>query len=98
MRNADSIYFVMQSVSVQPTQSLRPVRILRAAHLGMCFGVRDAVDLALKNGKKQALTILGDLVHNESVLADLRRNGIQIRQSASEVTTNEVMITAHGAS
>ncbi len=25
-----------------------PIKIIRATHLGMCFGVRDAIDLALE--------------------------------------------------
>ena len=40
------------------------MRILRAAHLGMCFGVRDAIALALEHADAGPLTILGDLVHN----------------------------------
>ena len=44
------------------------------------------------------MTVLGDLVHNESVLADLRGRGVLIRQDASDIPTREVLITAHGAS
>lgn len=64
----------------------------------MCFGVRDAIDLALTRASAQPLTILGDLVHNETVLADLRARGIKIEQQAAAVGTQAVMITAHGAS
>jgi len=64
----------------------------------MCFGVRDAVALALKTAKTQPVTVLGDLVHNETVLADLRGRGIRFSRQASEVGTSTVMITAHGAS
>jgi 4-hydroxy-3-methylbut-2-en-1-yl diphosphate reductase len=48
------------------------MKILRAEHLGMCFGVRDAIALALEQAQTRPLTILGDLVHNETVLAELR--------------------------
>ncbi|HZV35335.1 MAG TPA: 4-hydroxy-3-methylbut-2-enyl diphosphate reductase [Verrucomicrobiae bacterium] len=72
------------------------MKIIRAEHLGMCFGVRDAIALAKSN--HAPLTILGDLVHNETVLSDLRARGIQIKQKADEVSTRDVMITAHGAS
>ena len=44
------------------------MRILRATHLGMCFGVRDAIALALAHADAGPLTILGDLVHNPTVL------------------------------
>jgi 4-hydroxy-3-methylbut-2-enyl diphosphate reductase len=64
----------------------------------MCFGVRDAIALALQEAQSQPLTILGDLVHNETVLADLRARGIQLAQQAASVETRTVMVTAHGAS
>ena len=74
------------------------MKILRANHLGMCFGVRDAIVLAQEAARSQPLTILGDLVHNETVLAQLRARGIRIAQAAEDVTTRTVMVTAHGAS
>ena len=40
------------------------IQVIRAAHLGMCFGVRDAIALAFEHAEKGPLTILGDLVHN----------------------------------
>lgn len=72
------------------------MKILRAEYLGMCFGVRDAVALAVEQSRP--LTVLGDLVHNETVLADLRARGIKVAQDARAVETQTVMITAHGAS
>lgn len=74
------------------------MKIIRAEHLGMCFGVRDAIALAYKTAEHEPLTILGDLVHNETVLAGLRTRGIGIEQNASAVATRTVMVTAHGAS
>jgi 4-hydroxy-3-methylbut-2-enyl diphosphate reductase len=74
------------------------MKIIRATHLGMCFGVRDAIELAESKALVQPLTILGDLVHNETVLAGLRAQGIRVAQKLSDVETSNVMITAHGAS
>src|SRR5688572_24965645 len=74
------------------------MNIIKADHLGMCFGVRDAIALARAKAQEQPLTILGELVHNESVLADLRRDGIRIETNPAEVHTPRAMITAHGAS
>ena len=74
------------------------MKIIRAEHLGMCFGVRDAIALALEQAEAKPLTILGDLVHNETVLRKLRARGINIQQHVARVTTPTVMITAHGAS
>jgi 4-hydroxy-3-methylbut-2-enyl diphosphate reductase len=76
----------------------RPMKIIRAEHLGMCFGVRDAIALAKRESQNQPLTILGDLVHNETVMAELRARDIQIQNEAAAVRTPTVMITAHGAS
>ena len=72
--------------------------VLRAAHLGMCFGVRDAVALARDRAGAGPLTILGDLVHNAAVLADLDARGVAVATDPAAVTTPTVMITAHGAS
>src|SRR5208283_5128695 len=74
------------------------MKIIRAEHLGMCFGVKDAVALALETARREPLTILGDLVHNETVLAELRASGIRIEQQPADADTRTVMITAHGAS
>jgi len=64
----------------------------------MCFGVRDAVTLAREQSQAKPLTILGDLVHNEAVLTDLRARGIKMASDPAAVDTPTVMITAHGAS
>lgn len=74
------------------------MRILRAAHLGMCFGVRDAITLALDRAGAAPLTILGDLVHNPTVLNALDAKGIAVARDVAHVRTPTLMITAHGAS
>jgi len=74
------------------------MKIIRAEHLGMCFGVKDAIALALETARREPLTILGDLVHNDNVLAALKAKGVVIEQQAEKVTTQTVMVTAHGAS
>jgi 4-hydroxy-3-methylbut-2-enyl diphosphate reductase len=74
------------------------MRILRAAHLGMCFGVRDAIALAVEHAAAGPLTILGDLVHNPTVLNALEAQGIAVAHDAADVNTPTVMVTAHGTS
>ena len=64
----------------------------------MCFGVRDAIALALEHSEAGPLTILGDLVHNPAVLGELRARGIAIEADVSQAKTRTVMVTAHGAS
>jgi 4-hydroxy-3-methylbut-2-enyl diphosphate reductase len=74
------------------------MRIIRAAHHGMCFGVRDAIALALEHADAGPLTILGDLVHNPTVLSALEAKGIAVAQDVAHVKTLTLMVTAHGTS
>src|SRR5918999_1943860 len=74
------------------------MQLLRATHLGMCFGVRDAIALAFEHADAGPLTILGDLVHNPTVLTALEAKGIAVAQDVARVTTPTVMVTAHGTS
>jgi 4-hydroxy-3-methylbut-2-enyl diphosphate reductase len=74
------------------------MRLLRATHLGMCFGVRDAIALAYQHAAAAPLTVLGDLVHNPTVLDALQDKGIAIAQKLADVRTPVLMITAHGTS
>jgi len=64
----------------------------------MCFGVRDAITLALDHADAGPLTILGDLVHNPSVLSALDAKGIAVAQDIAQVATATMMVTAHGTS
>ncbi|MEM8953545.1 MAG: 4-hydroxy-3-methylbut-2-enyl diphosphate reductase [Verrucomicrobiota bacterium] len=81
-----------------------PMKITLASHYGMCFGVRDAVKITQElasqaHASGDAITILGDLVHNPVVEQNLSSLGtikgnLNDTQSAS---TQKVVITAHGA-
>lgn len=64
----------------------------------MCFGVRDAIALAGERARSGPVTILGDLVHNETVLNQLRSQGVKTEHQVANVTTPDVIITAHGTS
>lgn len=74
------------------------MKIIRANHLGMCFGVRDAIDLAKQKSAESPVTVLGQLVHNEHVLEDLKQHGIRFADEPTDARTTTVLITAHGAS
>ncbi|MFO7694790.1 MAG: 4-hydroxy-3-methylbut-2-enyl diphosphate reductase [Vicinamibacterales bacterium] len=74
------------------------MRVLRASHLGMCFGVREAIAKVLRAAEREPMTVLGDLVHNETVLEGLAARGVRVRQEVDEVETTRVAITAHGVS
>ena len=74
------------------------MKVMRADSLGMCFGVRDAVAMALSSPHRSDLTILGELVHNTEILRRLREAGVRSVPSVdAPVETSRVLITAHGA-
>lgn len=77
------------------------MRILRADAMGMCFGVRDALALVRTLGRPDEVTIHGELVHNEAILADLATRGFHQTPESRRVelpVTSRVVITAHGVS
>jgi 4-hydroxy-3-methylbut-2-en-1-yl diphosphate reductase len=74
------------------------MEIIRARHMGMCFGVRDAIAFAADAVAREPMGVLGELVHNEAVLADLKARGVRFYSSLDEVDAPAVMVTAHGAS
>jgi 4-hydroxy-3-methylbut-2-enyl diphosphate reductase len=74
------------------------MNILRAEHLGMCFGVRDAIALAREHAAREPVTVLGQLVHNPRVVAELERDGVRFAEEPGQATTSTLLITAHGAS
>src|SRR5205807_8580815 len=74
------------------------MQVRTAEHLGMCFGVRDAIDLAMRLTRQGPLTILGDLVHNPDVVAELDAAGAVRARRPEEVSTRALLLTAHGTS
>jgi 4-hydroxy-3-methylbut-2-enyl diphosphate reductase len=68
------------------------MKILRATHLGMCFGVRDALTLARQTAARESVTVLGQLVHNTSVLTELQRAGVRFAELPGEVRTDAIII------
>ena len=74
------------------------MKILLAKDAGYCFGVRDAVNLAQKSGQEyEAVYMLGDIVHNESVVAELNKSGSIFVNSLDEIPQDKpVLFRAHG--
>jgi 4-hydroxy-3-methylbut-2-enyl diphosphate reductase len=75
------------------------MRITLAQAMGTCFGVQDAIDLALQPEFRDRLTVVGQLVHNPQTMERLRANGVRVieRDQIDTIATEAVMITAHGA-
>lgn len=77
------------------------MKVIRAEVMGMCFGVRDALKVIGGIGEPRAVTIHGQLVHNEMVLNQLETSGFAMtdeRQRQGLPATPLVLITAHGVS
>ena len=74
------------------------MKILVAKDAGYCFGVRDAVNLAQKSGQDyEAVYMLGDIVHNESVVEDLSKAGSIVVNSLDDIPKDKpVLFRAHG--
>lgn len=76
------------------------MKILRADALGMCFGVRDALQVLDLVPEPTEVTIHGELVHNAEVLRELDRRGFARSPEGERPVpaTPVVLVTAHGIS
>jgi len=77
------------------------MRIIKADAMGICFGVRDALQLAEQISEPTTVTIHGELAHNETLLAQLEQRGFAMTREEDRTAlpdTPRVMITAHGIS
>jgi 4-hydroxy-3-methylbut-2-en-1-yl diphosphate reductase len=70
-----------------------------AKSAGFCFGVRRAVDMALKAAREAhgPVYMLGNIVHNEHVIRQLAEAGIHVVDSLDQVESGTLLIRAHGA-
>jgi 4-hydroxy-3-methylbut-2-en-1-yl diphosphate reductase len=76
------------------------MKVSLANAMGTCFGVQDAINLAMSPEFNNELTIVGQLVHNPQVSDSLKQNGVALIPGIEEIDkikTKKVMITAHGA-
>jgi 4-hydroxy-3-methylbut-2-enyl diphosphate reductase len=73
------------------------IRVKRAATYGFCAGVRVA-DLKARRlaAAGRTAAILGPLVHNERVVADLERLGLRTVHRIEDVTEQTIVFSAHG--
>jgi 4-hydroxy-3-methylbut-2-enyl diphosphate reductase len=76
------------------------MKVSLASAMGTCFGVQDAINLAMSPEFNNELTIVGQLVHNPQVSDSLKKNGVSLVpgiEDLDKIKTKKVMITAHGA-
>src|SRR3954468_5417073 len=76
--------------------TVREIRIARRT--GFCYGVREAIDKAKEaRAAGRSTHTLGQVVHNEGVIADLERLGIETVETLDDVDHGAaVVIRAHG--
>jgi len=74
------------------------MKIILAKDAGYCFGVRDAVNSAYDTSKEYGeVYMLGDIVHNESVVEDLEKSGVKVVSNLNQVPDDKpVLFRAHG--
>lgn len=68
-----------------------------ARHAGYCFGVRDAVSIALDAAREyDGIYMLGDVVHNEEVVRKLDDVGAKVVKNLDDVKDGPILFRAHG--
>ena len=75
------------------------MNITVARHAGFCFGVKKAIDIAEQTAEKNdgKTYVYGELVHNERVIDDLQKKGIEFVDNIEEIPENSVtVLRAHG--
>ncbi|MBS1317533.1 MAG: 4-hydroxy-3-methylbut-2-enyl diphosphate reductase [Lachnospiraceae bacterium] len=77
------------------------MRVIKAKTAGFCFGVKRAVDQVYElAGKKEgAVYTYGPIIHNEEVVNDLEKKGVQVLHTKEELVALEkgtVVIRSHG--
>src|SRR3989338_790926 len=85
------------------------MEIMVAKHAGFCFGVKRAIGIAEKVASKNAAEpgangagkektyVYGQLVHNERVIEDLERKGIEFADRIEDIPQNaSTVLRAHG--
>ena len=73
-----------------------PIKIAKTA--GFCYGVRRAVNEVYdRAGKNEKIATLGALIHNDSVVEDLKKKGVAVYESVEEVPDGTTLvIRTHG--
>ncbi|MCP3682550.1 MAG: 4-hydroxy-3-methylbut-2-enyl diphosphate reductase [bacterium] len=71
------------------------MKVSIAKNLGFCFGVKRAVDMAMKSNGSAVCT-LGPIVHNPQIVEKLESIGVKPIDNLKDVTDGSVVIRAHG--
>ncbi len=76
------------------------MKVIKAQHMGFCYGVKRAVDLAIKaaavTNKNTPVETLGELIHNKQVVRWLEEHNIIVCNSLEEKNEGTIVISSHG--
>ncbi len=71
------------------------MKVIVAKHSGFCVGVKHAVDTALN--QPQGTYVLGEIIHNPSVVQAIKDKGLNVVESLDEIPDNStVVFRSHG--
>jgi len=75
------------------------MQVEKARQLGLCFGVRRAVDMVREAASRHdSLQTLGPIAHNRVLLQELTALGVETVDSVEQLRGPAVVISAHGVS
>ncbi|WP_026661110.1 4-hydroxy-3-methylbut-2-enyl diphosphate reductase [Butyrivibrio sp. AC2005] len=78
------------------------MEVILAEHAGFCFGVTRAVDVVydqIKKNTDKKIYTYGPIIHNETVVADLEKQGVSVIEGEDELknlTEGILIIRSHG--
>ena len=74
------------------------MQIILAKNIGFCAGLKRALSLAEESikGESKPCQVLGSLLHNEEVVARLKKRGVKFLKSAKNARKGILIISAHG--
>lgn len=72
------------------------MKVIIAETAGFCFGVKRAVNLAFQTESKTPTYTLGPIIHNDTVIEELKQRGIAPIDQIGEEPIDTLIIRAHG--
>lgn len=73
------------------------MRVVRAKHAGVCYGVERALDMAVAAMMDEDDTYtLGPLIHNPTVVKQLEEQGVKAAKCVDDIESGIVVIRSHG--
>lgn len=74
------------------------MEVLKAKNMGFCFGVKRAINMVLKEARKNEGPVytLGPIIHNPQMVVSLREKGVIPVENVEEIGEGTVVFRTHG--